>query len=167
MYKIGVLSDTHGFLDPKLLEFFKECNEIWHAGDMGNTKIADELEAFKPLCAVYGNIDGNDIRIRHPKEQRKTVKGLDIWMVHIGGYPGNYDRAVRERLAASPPGLFISGHSHILKVIYDKKHKLLHINPGAAGRIGMHKVRTAVRFGIENSKVTDLEIIEIGPRSSY
>ncbi len=148
------------------MEFFKECDEIWHAGDIGDLSVADELEAFKPLYAVHGNIDGNDFRIRYPKELRRTVQGLDIWMVHIGGYPGNYDRSIKERLMADPPGLFISGHSHILKVIFDKKYELLHVNPGAAGRNGMHQVRTAVRFAIADSKVKDLEIIELGPRSS-
>lgn len=167
MYRIGVLSDTHGFLDHKLLDFFKDCDEIWHAGDIGDLSVADELEAFKSLSAVYGNIDGNESRIRYPGEQRRTVQGLDIWMVHIGGYPGNYDRSIKQRLIEDPPGVFISGHSHILKVIYDKKLKLLHINPGAAGRNGLHKVRTAVRFAIENSKPTDLEIIELGPRSKF
>jgi len=167
MYKIGVISDTHGFLDPKLFNFFKDCDEIWHAGDIGDLSVSDALENFKPLKAVCGNIDGNDFRIRYPKELRTTVNGLDIWMVHIGGYPGNYDRSVRERIVKDPPDLFISGHSHILKVIFDKKLKLLHINPGAAGRFGLHQVRTAVRFGIKNSKVIDLEIIELGTRSEY
>jgi len=167
MYRIGVLSDTHGFMDSRLNDFFKDCNEIWHAGDIGDLSVADELESSKPLIAVYGNIDGNDCRIRYPREQRKRVQGLDVWMVHIGGYPGNYDISIKERLIADPPGLFISGHSHILKVIYDKKYSLLHINPGAAGRHGLHKVRTAVRFAIIDSKVTDLEIIELGARSKY
>jgi len=165
MHRIGVLSDTHGYLDPRLMNFFKDCDEIWHAGDIGDLSVADELEAFKSLYAVCGNIDGNDFRIRYPREQRRTVHGLDIWMVHIGGYPSNYDRSIKERLMDNPPGVFISGHSHILKVIYDKKFNLLHINPGAAGRYGIHKVRTAIRFAIKDSKVTDLEIIELGPRS--
>lgn len=167
MYRIGVLSDTHGFLDNRLNDFFKDCDEVWHSGDIGDLSVADELESSKSLIAVCGNIDGNDCRIRYPREHRKQVQGLDIWMVHIGGYPGNYDRSIKERLIADPPDLFISGHSHILKVIYDKKYSLLHINPGAAGRHGMHKVRTAVRFAINEGKVTDLEIIELGARSKY
>ncbi len=167
MYKIGVISDTHGFLDPKLFNFFKDCDEIWHAGDIGKLSVSDALENFKPLKAVCGNIDGNDFRVRYPMEQRMLVHGLDIWMVHIGGYPGNYYRSVKDRIIKNPPGLFISGHSHILKVGYDKKLQLLHINHGAAGRHGLHQQRTAVRFGIENSKVVNLEIIELGARSSY
>lgn len=167
MYKIGVISDTHGFLDTRLLDFFKDCNEIWHAGDIGDLQVADKLESMKTLTAVYGNIDGADCRIRYPKEQRKTIDGLDIWMTHIGGYPGNYDRSVRARIEHHPPGLFISGHSHILKVIPDKRLKLLHINPGAAGRHGLHHVRTAVRFVIADGRVTDLEIIELGARSGH
>lgn len=166
MYKIGVISDTHGFLDTRLLDFFKDCNEIWHAGDIGDLQVADKLESLKLFTAVYGNIDGADCRIRYPKEQRKTIKGLDIWMTHIGGYPGNYDRSVKARIENDPPGLFISGHSHILKVIPDKRLKLLHINPGAAGRYGLHHKRTAVRFVILDGRVTDLEIIELGARSA-
>ncbi|MCF8345703.1 MAG: metallophosphatase family protein [Bacteroidales bacterium] len=163
--KIGVLSDTHGSLDKQLTEFFSVCDEIWHAGDVGNTEVLLLLEKFKPLVAVYGNIDGADIRIRTKEHQRLERGGLDIWMTHIGGYPGNYDRRVKDVLKHSPPDIFISGHSHILKVMHDKNLGLLHINPGAAGYHGLHKVRTAVRFSITDSRVCDLDVIELGPRS--
>lgn len=167
MYRIGVISDTHGFLDNRLLKFFEDCDEIWHAGDIGSMEVADKLGEICELTAVHGNIDGGECRISFPEEQRKTLHGLDIWMKHIGGYPGNYNRSVRERIKQDPPGLFISGHSHILKVLPDKKLGLLHINPGAAGRHGLHHVRTAVRFIIEDTKVTNLEVIELGSRSAY
>lgn len=163
--KIGVLSDTHGYLDEQLFGFFDKCDEIWHAGDIGNTEVLYALRDFKPLVAVFGNIDGHDIRIESREHQRLVREGLDIWMTHIGGYPGNYDRRIRENIRIDPPGLFISGHSHILKVIPDKKYNLLHINPGAAGYHGMHQVRTAVRFDILSRRMTNLEIIELGPRS--
>jgi hypothetical protein len=163
--KIGVLSDTHGYLDEQLFSFFSDCDEIWHAGDIGNLDVVIRLQKFKPLIAVYGNIDGADIRIEfgeHIRVQRETI---NIWMTHIGGYPGNYDRKVKDLIKSDPPDLFISGHSHILKVIPDKKLGLLHINPGAAGYNGIHKVRTAIRFDITNQKVANLDIIELGQRS--
>jgi putative phosphoesterase len=163
--KIGVLSDTHGYLDEQLYSFFSECDEIWHAGDIGGLEVANKLKKFKPLLAVYGNIDGSDIRIEYGENIRLRRDGITIWMTHIGGYPGNYDRRLRELIRSDPPDLFISGHSHILKVIPDKKLGLLHINPGAAGYHGMHKVRTAVRFDIINKRVTNLDVIELGPRS--
>ena len=163
--KIGILSDTHGYLDEKLFPFFEDCDEIWHAGDIGDPKLIANLQEFKPLVAVYGNIDGNNTRILCKKHQRLTREGVDIWMTHIGGYPGNYDRYVREDIQDNPPDLFISGHSHILKVMPDKKLGLLHINPGAAGIHGLHKVRTAVRFDILDSRICNLDVIELGPRS--
>jgi putative phosphoesterase len=164
MPQIGVLSDTHGFFDPRLKVFFENCAEIWHAGDIGNIETADEIAAFKPLRAVYGNIDGHEVRIAHPEHQRFRYEGMDVWITHIGGYPGNYDSRVRDLLRNNTPELFISGHSHILKVMPDKKLGLLHINPGAAGKSGFHLVRTAVRFLIDNGKITDLEVIELGAR---
>lgn len=163
--KIGILSDTHGYLDEQLFGFFDTCDEIWHAGDIGKTAVLYALRDFKPVVAVYGNIDGQEIRIETSEHQRLKREGLDIWMTHIGGYPGNYDRRIRDAIRADPPGLFISGHSHILKVMPDKHSGLLHINPGAAGYIGMHHVRTAVRFDITSGRVTNLEVIELGPRS--
>jgi len=162
MVKIGLLSDTHGYLDPRLPEYFGDCDEIWHAGDIGDIKVSQELSKFKPFKAVWGNIDGQDIRKIYPENLRFKSEGLEVWIKHIGGYPGKYDRSVRNDIIAGPPGLFISGHSHILKVMFDKKLDLLHINPGAAGKTGLHRMRTAVRFTIENMKVKDLEVIELG-----
>lgn len=163
--KIGVLSDTHGYLDDKLFDFFTDCEEIWHAGDIGNLEVINKLQNYRPLVAVYGNIDGSDVRLETRQHQRLFREGVDIWMTHIGGYPGNYDRRIRDEIRTNPPGLLITGHSHILKVMNDKKNGLLHINPGAAGFHGLHKVRTAVRFIIANKKIKDLDIIELGPRS--
>ncbi|MFC2090276.1 metallophosphoesterase family protein [Bacteroidota bacterium] len=165
--KIGILSDTHGYLDPKLIDFFNDCDEIWHAGDIGDAKVCAELSKHKPLISVYGNIDGTEIRSQFPEIEERTREGLRIMMIHIGGYPGRYDRRIRERLKANPPDIFISGHSHILKVIPDKELDLLHINPGAAGYHGLHQVRTAVRFEIKNSHIQNLEVIELGPRSVH
>lgn len=164
MSQIGLLSDTHGFFDPRLKEFFANCDEIWHAGDIGNIETSDEIAAFKPLRAVYGNIDGHEIRMVHPENQRFYYEGMDVWITHIGGYPGYYDSRVRNLLRTNTPELFIAGHSHILKVIPDKNLGLLHINPGAAGKSGLHLVRTAVRFVIEQGKIKDLEVIELGSR---
>lgn len=165
MFRIGVLSDTHGFFDPRIETFFGECDEIWHAGDVGDYEVILQLNMIAPVVAVYGNIDGTPIRSRYPGHQRKEREGLDIWMTHIGGYPGNYDPRVKPAIFTNPPGLFISGHSHILKVIPDKKNGFLHINPGAAGRNGMHKVRTVVRFEVEKGRIQNLDVIEMGTRS--
>lgn len=161
MTKIGLLSDTHGYWDEKYLQYFKECDEIWHAGDFGSIDVADKLSAFHSLRGVYGNIDGQDIRIRFPQVNRFTVDGAEVLMKHIGGYPGNYDPSIRGSLMARPPRLFVSGHSHILKVNYDKTLGILHINPGAAGVSGFHKVRTLVRFVIDNGEFKDLEVVEL------
>jgi len=165
MFRIGVLSDTHGFLDPKVATYFGKCDEIWHAGDIGDYELIVELNRIAPVVAVYGNIDGSSIRSRYPGFQRELRDGLDIWMTHIGGYPGNYDYRVKPDIYNSPPGLFISGHSHILKVMPDKKYGFLHINPGAAGRNGLHKVRTLVRFEINEGRIGNLDVIEMGARS--
>ncbi len=159
--RIGCLSDTHGFLDDRFLDFFASCDAIWHAGDIGSENVALELGRLKPFKAVHGNIDDQNIRNQFPAHQRFESNGIDIWITHIGGYPGKYDSAVKPVIFESPPKLFICGHSHILKVVNDRKLGLLHINPGAAGRSGMHKVQTAVRFIINNGKVSDLEIIEL------
>ncbi len=164
MEKIGLLSDTHGFFDPVLKKFFKDCNEIWHAGDIGNLNTVREITSFKPLRAVYGNIDGQDIRNIYPLDNEFIIEEVQIWITHIGGYPGKYDQRVRQKILKHPPSLFISGHSHILKVMSDKKTGLLHINPGSAGRSGMHLVRTAVRFTIEKKNVRNLEVFELGSR---
>ena len=161
MVKIGLLSDTHSYLDDRIFKYFDKCDEIWHAGDIGNIKLADKLSDFKPLRAVYGNIDGQDVRIVYPKHLRFFCENVDVWITHIGGYPNNYDREVKPEIFKNPPKLFISGHSHILKVIYDKKLNLLHINPGAAGKSGFQKVRTLIRFTIDNENIKDLEVIEL------
>ncbi len=165
MYKIGILSDTHGFYDPRIADHFGECDEIWHAGDVGSRDVFLMLNRIAPVTGVFGNIDGTEIRSMFPLYQQKTIEGLDILMTHIGGYPGNYDRRVRSILEENPPDLFIAGHSHILKVLPDKKLKFLHINPGAAGRHGMHKVRTLVRLGFEAGRIDYVDVIELGPRS--
>ena len=166
MFTIGLLSDTHGFCDERIAEHFRKCDEIWHAGDVGSYDVIVRLSRIAPVVAVYGNIDGTEIRSRYPAHQRMERGGLDIWMTHIGGYPGRYDPRVKPAIYDDPPGLFISGHSHILKVIPDKKYGFLHINPGAAGRNGMHRVRTLVRFGILNGRVDHADVIELGPRSA-
>ena len=165
MFRIGVLSDTHGFFDPRIAAYFEECDEIWHAGDVGDYDVILKLNYIAPVIAVFGNIDGSSIRSRYPGHQRHLREGLDIWMTHIGGYPGNYDPRVKPAIFNNPPGLFISGHSHILKVIPDKKLGLLHINPGAAGRNGLHRVRTLVRFEVEDGRIGNLDVIELGARS--
>jgi putative phosphoesterase len=158
--KIGILSDTHGLFDEPLQRFFAEVDEVWHAGDVGNIAVANAIAAFKPLRAVYGNIDGEDVRRCHPSMQRFTCEGVDVLMTHIGGYPGRYDAHIRSELTQHPPQLFICGHSHILKVMFDKKLNCLHINPGAAGRYGFHNVRTAVRLEISSGNMRNLEVGE-------
>lgn len=160
MKKIGLLSDTHAYLDKKILDFFKDCDEIWHAGDIGNIETADEISKFKPLRAVYGNIDGQDLRIVYPKIQLFDCENVKVLMTHIGGYPGKYYKDIKDTILKIKPDLFISGHSHILKVIYDDKNNLLHINPGAAGKSGLHQLQTAVRFRIDGKDIKDLEVFE-------
>jgi uncharacterized protein len=161
MKRIGLLSDTHGYLHPRIFSFFEKVDEIWHAGDIGNIETADSLAAFKPLKAVYGNIDGTDVRTVYPLHQRFICGEVDVWITHIGGYPGHYERSVKQGIITNPPGLFICGHSHILKVIFDKKFNLLHMNPGAAGNKGFHVVCTALRFIIDGKDIRDLEIWEM------
>ena len=161
MQRIGLLSDTHGYWDERYLSYFKECDEIWHAGDIGSLEIAEKLSAFRPFRAVYGNIDGIDIRVRYPEVNRFKIEEVEVLMKHIGGYPGKYDSSIRAQLFVRPPQLFISGHSHILKVKYDKTLNMLHINPGAAGIYGFHKVRTLIRFTIDGKDFKDLEVIEL------
>lgn len=161
MIKIGLLSDTHAYWDEKYLRHFESCDEIWHAGDIGSLEVASKLAAFRPLRAVYGNIDGQDVRAVYPEVSRFVVAGADVLMKHIGGYPGKYDTSVTGLLKEHSPKLFITGHSHILKVSYDHRLGMLHINPGAAGIYGFHQVRTLVRFAIEEGAFKDLEVIEI------
>ena len=161
MTRIGLLSDTHGFLNDRIQEYFNLCDEIWHAGDIGNIEILNTLESWKTVRAVSGNIDGHKIRAAVPEIQRFKCEEVDVLIKHIGGYPGKYDPSIYSTIIENPPDLFISGHSHILKVINDAKNKLLHINPGAAGKNGLHKVRTVVRFAIEGAKIMELEVIEM------
>lgn len=161
MKRIGLLSDTHGYWDERYLKYFEECDEIWHAGDIGSKEVMDRLMAFKTFRGVYGNIDGQDIRKILPEINRFRLEGADILIKHIGGYPGKYDSQIKKILNISAPTLFISGHSHILKVKYDKEYGMLHINPGAAGKYGFHTVRTIVRFSIEQGNFSDLEVIEL------
>lgn len=161
MKRIGILSDTHGHWDEKLEGFFTECDELWHAGDIGNIQTADSIARFKPIRAVYGNIDDFKVRSAYPKVLQFKCEEVDVLMTHIGGYPNRYEREALALIKAQKPKLFICGHSHILKVIYDKKYELLHINPGAAGRSGFHQIRTAVRLTIDGENMKDMEIYEI------
>lgn len=164
MKRIGLLSDTHAYWDERYTKYFEDCDEIWHAGDIGSLEVAQKLAAIKPLRAVYGNIDGQDIRKVYPQINRFTIEETEVLIKHIGGYPGNYDPSIRGSLLVRPPKLFISGHSHILKVKFDKTLNMLHINPGAAGIYGFHKVRTLVRFSIEDGNFKDLEVIELAEK---
>lgn len=164
MTRIGLISDTHSFLDDAVFKHFENCDEIWHAGDFGNIELADKLAAFKPLRGVYGNIDGTDVRKVYPEHLRFMCEKVDVWMTHIGGYPDRYSINVKREIYTNPPGLFISGHSHILKVVYDKKINCLHLNPGAAGKQGWHKVRTLMRFNVNEDKIQELEVIELNGR---
>lgn len=163
--KIALLSDTHSYLDEQILRHLRGRDEIWHAGDFGDVEVSDTLAAIAPLRGVYGNIDDRQIRLIHPKVQRFTLAGLNVLMTHIGGYPGKYHPDIRPLILAHPPQLFISGHSHILRIMPDKQlPPLLHINPGAAGRQGFHKVRTLVKFEIRAGKIEQLQVVELGPR---
>jgi len=164
MKQIGLLSDTHGHLDSVALKHLKECDEIWHAGDIGNMETADALAQIAPLIAVHGNIDGQEVRSVHPKHQRFTCEEVDVWMTHIGGYPKRYDGNVKPEIFENPPQLFISGHSHILKVVFDKDLNLLHINPGASGIQGFHQVQTLVKFTIDRKDIKDLQVVEFGKK---
>jgi putative phosphoesterase len=161
MVRIGLISDTHGFLDERVFKHFEHCDEIWHAGDFGTIELADKLAGFKPLRGVYGNIDGKELRQTFDENLRFNIEGMDVWITHIGGYPDRYSMQVKKEIYENPPGLFICGHSHILKVIFDKKINCLHLNPGAAGKQGWHKTRTLMRFAIAEGRVKDLEVIEL------
>ena len=161
MKRIGLLSDTHSMWDDKFEKYLSDCDEIWHAGDIGSIELADKLASLKPFRAVYGNIDDNNVRISYPETLRFELEGVDVLMTHIGGYPGRYNPKIRELLYANPPKLFICGHSHILKVMYDKKIGTLHMNPGAAGNHGFHQVRTLLKFTLDNGDIKDLEVREM------
>ena len=160
MTKILLLSDTHSFIGDDIVKYVQLADEVWHAGDIGDLKVTDAIKKLKPLRAVYGNIDNAEARLEFPEHLKFRCEGVKVWITHIGGYPGRYAQAVREQIKIHTPDLFISGHSHILKVINDKKLKLLHMNPGAAGNQGFHKVRTMLRFEISGKKIQNLEVIE-------
>ncbi|MEX0773509.1 MAG: metallophosphoesterase family protein [Balneolales bacterium] len=162
MMKIGLISDTHNYLDPKVADYFKECDEIWHAGDFGTIAIANELRKIAPVIGVYGNIDGQDIRKEFPPYKRFTCEGVCVWMVHIGGQPGRYALPIKQEMDKNPPDLFICGHTHILVIARNPDNKnMLHINPGAAGRQGFQTKRTIVRFSLDSGEIKGVEVIEL------
>ena len=163
--KIGLISDTHGFLDEKIFKYFEACDEIWHAGDIGSIDIHNKLTGFKKLRGVYGNIDDWEIRQKYPVELIFELGGIKVYMTHIGGYPPRYTPAIRNKLNLVKPDLFICGHSHILKIMNDRYRGILHINPGAAGMQGIHKKRTLVRFSMDIGKIENLQVIELGRRA--
>ncbi|WP_025741832.1 metallophosphoesterase family protein [Aquimarina pacifica] len=164
MKKILLLSDTHSYVDDRILHYVSEADEVWHAGDIGDLKVTDSIASIKPLRAVYGNIDNHKIRATFPLNQRFTIEDVSVWITHIGGYPPKYNNNTRDEIKSNPPKLFICGHSHILKVIPDKKNGVLHMNPGAAGKHGFHKVRTMLRFEVNNGSIDNLEVIELGKK---
>ena len=164
MTKILLLSDTHGHMDGTILKYAAQADEIWHAGDIGTLKVTDSLKALKPVRGVYGNIDDHIIQKEFPEHNRFKCEDVDVWITHIGGYPGNYNIRIRDDIKKNPPRLFITGHSHILKVMNDKKLNLLHMNPGACGKQGFHHIRTMLRFVINGNQISDLEVIELGKR---
>lgn len=165
MQRIVLLSDTHNYLDPAVLKYFENCDQIWHAGDIGTSEITEQLKTIKPLVAVYGNIDGTELRSEFPKEQLFYCEEVKVYMTHIAGYPGKYKPEVKKNIQLHLPNLVICGHSHILKVMYDKQLEHLHMNPGAIGVHGFHHVKTMLRFNIDGKKIQDLEVIELGPRA--
>lgn len=162
MKKILLLSDTHSFIDEQIMKYVRMADEVWHAGDIGNMIVTDTIQKEKPLRAVFGNIDDDKARMEFPLNNRFMCEGVDVWITHIGGYPDKYNVAIREEIQNNPPKLFICGHSHILKVQFDKKLNLLHMNPGACGKHGFHQVRTMLRFEIDGNKIQQLEVIELG-----
>ena len=166
MTRIGLIADTHNYLDDAVFKHFDNCNEIWHAGDFGTASIAERLKQFKPVKGVFGNIDGYDIRSCYPEKLVWTCEDVNVYMTHIGGHPNKYAPGIKQQLVSGKARLFISGHSHILKIIYDDKINCLHINPGAAGNQGWHKIRTIVRFAIDGSNIKDCEVIELGRRGA-
>ena len=161
MKRIGLLSDTHSYIHPRCYEFFKDCDELWHAGDIGNISVADTLNKFKPLKAVYGNIDGKDVRAVYKEILVFRIEDVKVLIMHIGGYPGHYSKTAREFIIREKPALFISGHSHILKVMFDQKFNCLHMNPGAAGKYGIHSSITMIRFVIDRDQIKELEVLDI------
>jgi len=167
MKSIGLLSDTHGYLDPRIFEYFANCDEVWHAGDIGSVAIIEQLEAFKPTRIVFGNIDDKAVQLRSNENLFFELEGFRVWMTHIGGAPPRYNPMVMPTLREDTPDIFICGHSHILRVIRDKDLKnMLYINPGAAGREGFHKIRTLLRFNLHEGLITQMEVIELGKRGA-
>jgi len=165
--KIGLLSDTHSTLDERVFEYFKECDEIWHGGDIGEPEVIDRLEAFKPVRAVFGNIDDKMLQHRYPEDLRFECEGFDIWMTHIGGAPPNYNPRVKKKLKEKAPDIFICGHSHILRVKRDPAfNNMLYLNPGAAGNHGFHHIKTLLRFTLNNKEILNMEVIELGKRGA-
>lgn len=164
MTKVLLLSDTHSYIDDQILKYVKQADEVWHAGDIGDLKVTDTLKKHNKLRAVYGNIDDDKARLEFPLNNRFLCEQVDVWITHIGGYPGKYNKLIRDEIKANPPKIFICGHSHILKVQYDKTLQLLHLNPGAAGKHGFHQVRTMLRFEIDGVDIKDMEIIELEKR---
>ena len=164
MTRIGLISDTHNYLDEAVFTHFKDCDEIWHAGDFGSTEVIEKLQSFKPLKGVYGNIDDGKIQQMFPEDLFFTCEEVNVFIRHIAGYPGRYAPGVKNKIISHQSNLFISGHSHILKVMYDEKLNCLHMNPGAAGKQGWHKVRTIIRFAIDGKNMKDCEVIELGNR---
>ena len=164
MTKILLLSDTHSYIDDAILKYVKQADEVWHAGDIGDLEVTDAIKALKPLRAVYGNIDDAKARLEFPENNRFMCEDVDVWITHIGGYPPKYNSRTRDMIIKNPPRIFICGHSHILKVMPDKRYDIIHMNPGAAGKHGFHKVRTMLRFTIDDSKIENLEVIEFPNR---
>ena len=164
MTRIGIISDTHNYLDEKVFDYFKNVDEIWHAGDIGTSEVTNQLKNFKPLRAVYGNIDGQKIRAEFPEQLVFMCESVKVMIRHIGGYPPKYNPETKKELLIHKPHLFISGHSHILKIMYDETLNCLHMNPGAAGKHGLHKIRTVIRFAIEGKEIKECEVIELGLR---
>lgn len=166
MKQIGIISDTHDYLDDKIFKHFENCDEIWHAGDVGNISILKKMADFKPLKAVYGNIDGTEIRNEYPEELFFDCEGLKVLLIHIGGSPSKYPARALQSIKEKKPDLYVCGHSHILRIETDKTYKMLYMNPGAAGKHGFHTVRTIVRLKIEDGKMFDIQVIELGKRAS-
>ncbi len=165
--KVGLLSDTHSHLDPKVFEYFKECDEIWHGGDIGDAAVINDLEKFKPVRAVFGNIDDQELQVRFPEDLWFNCEGLTIWMTHIGGAPPNYNPRIKKVLKDRIPDIFICGHSHILRIKKDPNYKnMLYLNPGAAGNHGFHHIKTLVRFEVIGKEIKNMEVIELGKRGA-
>lgn len=165
LLQVGLISDTHGFLDEAIFSYFEKCDEVWHAGDFGPVEVLDRLKKFKPVRGVFGNIDGAGIRAALPCDLEWVCEGVRVYMTHQGGYPGHYDRRAKRELKQRKPDLFICGHSHIARVMRDPELNLLHMNPGACGRTGWHLKRTAMRFAVDGARIGNVELIELGPRT--